>query len=352
MIDDSTQYIARISYGKDSLKMLEVIRSRGLPLDRITTTDVWATDLISANLPPMQNFKDRMDQRIWDMYRIQVEHLCAVNPDGSKKTYEQMFYHIPKRRSQSGQVERERRAPARLDSGIPRPVEHLVPGRTQTECQDTGSRVRSQGSLPIPGTTGARSSKFMGQEYKGWPLSNGRVTWCQNLKTRAKPFSRGPATRGRKRNIVEYLGIAADEPGRFGQLNECKRAPLVEFGIEEDLCGLYCQYSDMLAPTYETGCRDGCWFCHNQGVDQLRNLWRSYPDLWALMMKWDLDSPVTFKADGHTVHDFDRRFRMEVERKIPTDRTFRWAMLDAPPKFVAYEAEPVVSFFITGGNYG
>ena len=38
------EYIARISYGKDSLKMLEVIHSRGLPLDRITTTDVWATE--------------------------------------------------------------------------------------------------------------------------------------------------------------------------------------------------------------------------------------------------------------------------------------------------------------------
>lgn len=103
-----TEYIARISYGKDSLKMLDVIHSRGLPLDRITTTDVWATDTIPANLPPMQEFKDRMDQRIWDMYRIQVEHLCATNKDGSKKTYEQMFYHVPVRRSQYGQVERER----------------------------------------------------------------------------------------------------------------------------------------------------------------------------------------------------------------------------------------------------
>lgn len=102
------EYIARISYGKDSLKMLEVIHSRGLPLDRITTTDVWATDTISANLPPMEEFKARMDQRIWDMYRIEVEHLCARNKDGSKRTYEQMFYHVPVRRSQSVQVERER----------------------------------------------------------------------------------------------------------------------------------------------------------------------------------------------------------------------------------------------------
>lgn len=103
------EYIARISYGKDSLKMLEVIHSRGLPLDRITTTDVWATDTISANLPPMDAFKARMDQRIWELYRIEVEHLCARNKDGTKRTYEQMFYHVPQRKnSQTVQVERER----------------------------------------------------------------------------------------------------------------------------------------------------------------------------------------------------------------------------------------------------
>lgn len=133
------------------------------------------------------------------------------------------------------------------------------------------------------------------------------------------------------RNVVEYLGIAADEPKRFGQLNSKKRAPLVEFGIDEDLCGLYCQYNDMLAPTYETSCRDGCWFCHNQGVGQLRLLRRNYPGLWALLMKWDLDSPVTFKADGHSVHDFDLRFQLEDEGVIPTDKAFRWDWLERPP---------------------
>lgn len=365
MINDSTQYIARISYGKDSLKMLDVIKSRGLPLDRITTTDVWATDTIPANLPEMMEFKAKIDQIIWSMYHIEVEHLCALNKDGSKKTYEQMFYHVPVRRSQIGQVERERerRAPARLDPRIPGSMEPVVPIRTQAECQGTGSREVLLGSLPILATTGAKNSKFHGGEIKGFPLATG-VTWCQKLKIRAKEsrdipfenppgakslksirskplFSSGHPTRRRKRNIVEYLGIAADEPARFNQLNARKRAPLVEFGIDEDLCGLYCQYADMLAPTYETSCRDGCWFCHNQGVDQLRHLRRNYPDLWALLMKWDLDSPVTFKADGHTVHDFDRRFQLEDERKVPTNRSFRWSMLDKPPKFVAWECEPI-----------
>ncbi len=34
-------------------------------------------------------------------------------------------------------------------------------------------------------------------------------------------------------------------------------------------------------------------------------------------LTWDLDSLVTFHADGHTVHDFDRRFTMEDEGLIP-----------------------------------
>ena len=54
--------------------MLDVIVSRGLPLDRITTSDVWATDTISACLPPVEEFKARMDELIWKKYRIEVEH--------------------------------------------------------------------------------------------------------------------------------------------------------------------------------------------------------------------------------------------------------------------------------------
>ena len=364
MINDSTQYIARISYGKDSLKMLDVIHSRGLPLDRITTTDVWATDTIPANLPPMQAFKDRMDQQIWEMYHIEVEHLCAMNKDGTKKTYEQMFYHVPVRRSQTGQVERETasgpdRSSAsricgtrgvRLDSsGMPM---HRVQGnitgfppntqynwcqklKIPSENRNQGMAIVQQTATVVPAPQDADINGFQ----TIW------LPWCRGgLKYNVKPFSDERPTRRRDRNIVEYLGIAADEPKRFGQLNERKRAPLVEFGIDEGLCGLYCRYADMLSPTYETSCRDGCWFCHNQGVDQLRLLRRNYPDLWALLMKWDLDSPVTFKADGHTVHDFDRRFEMEDLHMIPADRPFRWTMLEESPKFVPWVGEQMTLF--------
>lgn len=199
--NDQFQYIARISHGKDSLKMLDVIVSRGLRLDRITTTDIWATDTIRGEHPKMVKFKEIADEFIWRKYRIEVEHLCAMR-NGQKVTYEKLFYHR-------------------------------------------------------------------------------------------------------------------------------KRAPLVEFGIEEGLCGLYCQYNGLLAPSYETSCRDGCWMCHNQGVNQLRQLRKEYPQLWALLLKWDADSPVNFKANGHTVHDYDRRFQLEDEHfLVPGDPRFKWSMLD------------------------
>lgn len=199
---DYTEYIARISYGKDSLKMLDVIFSRGLPIDRITTTDVWATDTISANLPEMDEFKARMDERIWWKYRMDVEHLCARNKDGTKRTYEQMFYHVPQRRSQTVQVERERerRAPARIDPRLPGPVEPLVSSRTQAECRITGCRAALPDSHQTPGTTGARNSRSPIQ-YKDsmcWECRGARADsnpkclhqgfpatispWCRKLK--------------------------------------------------------------------------------------------------------------------------------------------------------------------------
>lgn len=99
--NDQLQYIARISHGKDSLKMLDVIFTRGLKLDRITTTDVWATDTIRGEHPKMVEFKARADEYIWRKYRIEVEHLCAMR-DGEKVTYEKLFYHVPKRKDAGG----------------------------------------------------------------------------------------------------------------------------------------------------------------------------------------------------------------------------------------------------------
>lgn len=125
---------------------------------------------------------------------------------------------------------------------------------------------------------------------------------------------------------MQYLGIAADEPERIKRHSvPGKMLPLVDIGWDEAYCRQWCEENDLLSPIYTTATRGGCWFCHNQGVDQLRLLRKNYPDLWQLLLKWDKDSPTTFKSDGHTVHDFDKRFEAEDKGIIKAgDKKFRW----------------------------
>ena len=58
------EYVLSLSYGKDSLACLGVIEQLGWPLDRIVHAEVWATDTIPADLPPMVEFKAKADMII------------------------------------------------------------------------------------------------------------------------------------------------------------------------------------------------------------------------------------------------------------------------------------------------
>lgn len=169
---------------------------------------------------------------------------------------------------------------------------------------------------------GSRSQKC--GELWGFPFASfSGGNWCQSLLKR-KALANLPS------GCVQYVGIASDEPNRFRNLNDKKRSPLVEAGWTEEMCRKWCEDNNLLSPIYTTATRGGCWFCHNQSINQLRMLRKNHPDLWALLLKWDIDSPASFKPDGHTVHDFDKRFEAEEKGLVPVDRKFRWSMLDHP----------------------
>lgn len=159
-----------------------------------------------------------------------------------------------------------------------------------------------------------------GQIY-GWPFPKG--SWC-NSDVKMPPLNK--IEHG---NIV-YIGIACDETNRFGRLTDTKKSQLVAASWTEAHCHQWCEENELLSPIYTDFMRGGCWFCHNQSVNQLRLLRKNYPEYWALLLKWDCDSPVAFHADGHTIHDFERRFQTEDEGLIWADDSFRWSMLDEP----------------------
>lgn len=56
---------------------LGAIEQLGWPLDRIVHAEVWATDTIPADLPPMVEFKEKADAIIKERWGIEVEHVFS-----------------------------------------------------------------------------------------------------------------------------------------------------------------------------------------------------------------------------------------------------------------------------------
>ena len=81
--------VLSLSYGKDSLACLGACEQLGIPIHRIVHAEVWATDEISADLPPMVEFKKKADAIIKERYGLEVEHICAMTTP--EKKY--VFFH-------------------------------------------------------------------------------------------------------------------------------------------------------------------------------------------------------------------------------------------------------------------
>ena len=247
----------------------------------------------------MVEFKAKADRIIKERYGIEVERVRA------SVTYEDVFYKVRKSGKSAGEC-------------------HGFPMTRGAWCQDRlkGNALdAAQSSLSLS-LSHIRIPNDPGQLVQQLPQERAIAEGCK--------FSSSSSPQGAGKNtVVNYLGIAADEPIRLARLDGTNKvSPLAALGWTEADCRSWCEDNDLLSPIYTESTRGGCWFCHNQSVDQLRKLRKTYPDLWALLMKWDLDSPVSFRPNGITVHDFDRRFELEDLGKVPTDRTFRWKMLD------------------------
>ena len=154
----NTEYILSLSYGKDSIACLFAIEELGWPLDRIVHAEVWATDTIHADLPPMVEFKAKADAIIKERWGIEVEHVCAMR-DGKKLTYEDLFYHIPVSKCKTGGV-----------LGFP-----MVRGNWCTDLKRKALRMASsnrklvqeaQASLCTDGRTGKEHGATVGSNTK------------------------------------------------------------------------------------------------------------------------------------------------------------------------------------------
>lgn len=186
-----TEYVLSLSYGKDSLACLFAIKQLGWPLDRIVHAEVWATDNIPADLPPMVEFKAKADKIIKELFGIEVEHLCAMR-NGEKLTYEKLFYHIPKRKSEVGY---EQGSPA----GFPYTKGAWCNDRLKTNSLDAIARDGGDHRFPIPAGSMVQhqtQSPSNAVHILGFPIIRGN--WC-NSDLKRRVFPKLPCTRSEEK---------------------------------------------------------------------------------------------------------------------------------------------------------
>ena len=144
--------------------------------------------------------------------------------------------------------------------------------------------------------------KHVGDNY-GFPYTIG--AWC-NDRLKMQPIKE--YMRKQKEQIIQYVGIAYDEPERYERLNhETHIAPLYDLKITEKEAMEICEKYDLLSPIYKTSFRGGCWFCPKQRLSQLKWLYQEHNDLWNILKEMEKDSSNTFKPNT-TLKDLEERF--------------------------------------------
>lgn len=81
-------------------------------------------------------------------------------------------------------------------------------------------------------------------------------------------------------NVIEYIGITADEPLRFSTLNVNKISLLKKYEITQKESRNICEIKGLLSPVYKYTTRQGCWFCPNARVRDLARIKKTYKNYW------------------------------------------------------------------------
>lgn len=86
--------------------------------------------------------------------------------------------------------------------------------------------------------------------------------------------------------IVQYIGIAIDEPERLKKLEGTNCTSLLaKYNYTESMAKKLCEKYGLFSPIYEFARRNGCWFCPNAGPKELKHLYQNHRELAEWLIK-------------------------------------------------------------------
>ena len=110
--------------------------------------------------------------------------------------------------------------------------------------------------------------------------------------------------------IVQYVGIASDEPKRLKRLKNNQISLLDKYGYTEGMAKAKCLEYGLLSPIYSGGGnRGGCFFCMNVKLKDFAKFKLAHPSLWDDLLRLGKTPNLCsygFKY-GKTIEEIDER---------------------------------------------
>lgn len=127
-----------------------------------------------------------------------------------------------------------------------------------------------------------KRGQYVGKMH-GFPIA-GR---CAINKLKVRPIQKYYKEQEFEKNVIQYIGIAVDEPKRLARIKGNKVSLLAKYNYTEADAMAKCAQYGLVSPLYKKNKRGGCWFCMNQSVEGFCELRRLYPALWGELKKLD-----------------------------------------------------------------
>lgn len=158
---------------------------------------------------------------------------------------------------------------------------------------------------------------------KGFPLTRG----C-NIKRDCKIRPMEKYLKEQRKlygELVQLVGICADEPQRYRALRENCRSVLYENGLTQKDAMMLCEKYGMVSPIYgisQKQRRGGCFFCPNAKIEEHRKLREEMPKVWKTLLELETLAETSdeyigkrWGMYGETLWDRERVFLFEDSKK-------------------------------------
>lgn len=140
-----------------------------------------------------------------------------------------------------------------------------------------------------------------------------------NSELKIQPIRTYYSTFGKQYDIIQYVGIAIDEPKRLERLEGTNEISLLaKYGYTEKMAMDKCKEYNLVSPIYSMSCRGGCWFCANAKLSLYIHMRNKYPDMWNELRQLDkIENRIHEKFKyGKTLEEVEK----EMDAKEEMDR--------------------------------